>query len=79
MARYHINLFNDADIMDEEGQEFVDLPAAHTEAMRSAREVIADHVMSGRPVDLRHRVEITDDKGALLEIIRFDEAISIVP
>ncbi|MEA3388422.1 DUF6894 family protein [Sphingobium sp. CCH11-B1] len=78
MARYHINLFNDVDIMDEEGQEFVDLAAAHSEAMRSAREVIADHVMNGKPVDLRHRMEITDHAGKLLETIRFAQAISIV-
>ncbi|MFD1107349.1 DUF6894 family protein [Sphingobium olei] len=78
MERYHINLFNDADILDEEGQEFVDLAAAHAEAMRSAREVIADHVMNGRPIDLRHRMEITDNAGKLLDMIRFGDAISIV-
>ena len=75
MVRFHIHLFNDADIWDEEGQLFPDLAAAETEAIRSARDVIAEHIRSGRIIHLDHRVEITDAEGVTLKIIAFDQVV----
>ncbi len=75
MARFHIHLFNDADIWDEEGQLFPDLDAAEREAVRSARDVIAEHVRSGRIIRLDHRVEITDEGGVRLKTITFGQVV----
>jgi hypothetical protein len=77
MPQYHLNLFNDADLPDEQGREFADLPAAKDEAIRSAREMRAEHLMLGRPIDLDDRIEVTDEDGKILAIIAFRELITI--
>lgn len=79
MARYHLHLFNDIDIVDEEGREFADLSAAEAEAVRSARDVIADHILGGRPICLRHRMEITDAEGAIVKVIAFQDVVRFEP
>lgn len=79
MARYHLHLFNDTDIIDEEGRDFPDLSAAEAEAVRSARDVIADHILGGRPICLRHRMEITDAAGTLLKVIAFQDVVRFEP
>ncbi len=79
MARYHLHLFNDIDIIDEEGRDFPDLPAAEVEAVRSARDVIADHILSGRPVCLHHRMEIADAGGTVLKVIAFQDVVRFEP
>ncbi len=78
MAKFHIHLFNDADIWDEEGQLFPDLAAAEKEAIRSARDVIAEHIRSGRTIHLNHRVEITDAQGVTLRTIAFEQVVQFV-
>ncbi|MCE7798119.1 hypothetical protein LWE61_16370 [Sphingobium sufflavum] len=72
-----MNLFNDADLMDEQGRDFRDLPAAKDEAIRSARELMAEHLMQGRPIDLDDRIEIADCDGKTLATIAFRELITI--
>jgi hypothetical protein len=76
MARFHFHLFNDDDVWDEEGQELPDLAAAEAEAVRAARDVIAHHVLSGRPICLDHRMEIMDDRGTVLRIVYFSQAVT---
>lgn len=78
MARYHIHLFNDDDIWDEEGQLFPNLAAAEKEAVRSARDVIAEHIRSGRTIHLDHRMEITDADGVMLKTIAFEQVVRFV-
>lgn len=78
MARFHINIFNDIDVMDEEGSDHANLPAAKLLAIAGVREMIADHVIHGRPINLRHRVEITDADGTVLAVIPFGELVTIV-
>ncbi|EQB12718.1 DUF6894 family protein [Sphingobium lactosutens] len=75
MPVYHLHLFNDNDVLDEEGQEFVDLAMAEREAVRNARDVIAEHVRHGHPINLTHRVEITDANGTLLKVVHFGDCI----
>ncbi|ATY34144.1 DUF6894 family protein [Sphingomonas psychrotolerans] len=77
MPRYYLNLFNDVDAMDEEGSDFPDLGKARSAAMEAARELIADHVTKARPVDLGHRIEVTDEKGQVLVVVRFREVITL--
>jgi len=78
MARFHINIFNDLEVKDEEGSELADLPAAKQLAITGARQMIAEHVMHARPINLRHRVEITDPGGKVLAVIPFGELLTIV-
>ena len=88
MTVYHLNLFNDDDVWDEEGQDFADLDAAEREAVRNARDVIAEHVRHGMPIDLNHRLEIVDGDtngsfawlavdgdGTILKVVRFGDCV----
>ncbi|EQB30081.1 DUF6894 family protein [Sphingobium ummariense] len=75
MTRYHLNLFNDTDILDEEGQDFPNIAAAVAEAVRSARDIIAEHVLTGRTIHLQHRMEVTDPEGRLLSTVRFGDVV----
>lgn len=78
MPHYHLNLFNSADTMDPEGRDFHDLPAAKEEAIRSARELMAEHLIAGSPIDLNHRIEVADADGKVLAIIDFRELVTIM-
>ena len=78
MPHYFLNLFNDADSPDHEGTDFADLAAARRAAVAGAREVMADHVMKGRPLNMAHRVEVVDENGKVLAVIPFGELITIV-
>lgn len=79
MARFHLNLFNDLDVMDEEGIELPDLAAARDHSIAAARALMAEHVVMGRPIKLDHRIEVADHAGRVLATIPFREVITIVP
>ena len=78
MPHYHLNIYNDLDVLDEEGQELPDLQAARTAACAGAREMIAEHITAGRPIDVTHRIEITDARFVVLDTIRFGDLIKLV-
>lgn len=75
--RYRLNLFNDADVLDDEGYDLADLAEAKEKAISGARGLISEHVRLGRPINLDHRMEIVDD-GKVLAIIPFRELVTIV-
>jgi hypothetical protein len=79
MPRYYVNLFNDVDVLDEEGQEFRDLAAAKAVAIAGARDLMAEHIRAGKAVTLSHRIEIADETGKTLAVLPFGERITIVP
>ena len=75
MQHYHLNLYNDVVVPDEEGIELPDLPAAKARAIEAVRALIADSVIEGRLIKLHHRVEIADDGGKVLAVIPFSEVV----
>ena len=77
MPRFRINLFNDEDVYDEEGTEVPDLAAAKLLAIAGARGLMSEHVRDGKPIDLRHRVEVANDDGKVLAIIPSRELITV--
>lgn len=78
MARFHLNLFNDVDVMDEEGSDRADLAAAKAEAIKVGRELMAEHLVLGRPVNLSHRMEVSDAHGKVMAVIPFREMVTII-
>lgn len=79
MPRFHLNVSNDDVTLDANGIDRPDLDAAEREAVRGARELIADNVIAGRPVHQSHRVEIADGYGNVLHIVRFGDMIELAP
>jgi hypothetical protein len=77
MTRYHINVFDDVEVIDEEGVELPDLAAAKARGIRGGRAMMADHVKAGRPLRLFHRIEIVDEGGKVLTVIPFRELITL--
>lgn len=77
MTLYHLNLFNDVVAMDKEGYDCADLAAAKARAIAAARDLMAEHVRLGRPLDLRHRIEVADADGKVLAVLPFREIVTI--
>ena len=77
MPRYFFHLHNDLETRDEVGLELPDLAAARKVAEQEARAMAAQSVVNGR-VDLKHSIEVTDESGATVLLIRFGDAVEIV-
>jgi hypothetical protein len=78
MPRFHLNLFNNLNVEDEEGTEYLDLEHAKAAAVRAAREIMAAHIVAGTAIALDDRIEIADGQGWRLSVVTFGEVISIV-
>ncbi|MDR6821083.1 hypothetical protein J2X76_006283 [Neorhizobium sp. 2083] len=61
---------------DPEGAEFATLDQATEEAMRSAREILAEKVSQGRVVD-GQVFEITDEEGTVRATIPFKSVLRL--
>jgi hypothetical protein len=60
---------------DGEGQEFPSLAEARTEAVLSARELMAALMVAGRQPD-QSRLEVADDSGAVMLVMPFEDALA---
>ena len=77
MPHYHFNLHNSLGlILDEEGRELPDLEAARDEAIKGVRSILAGEVLEGQ-VDLRGRLEITDEGRKTVLVLAFAEAVEV--
>ncbi|HEY0130878.1 MAG TPA: hypothetical protein VGB57_05685 [Allosphingosinicella sp.] len=59
---------------DETGREFADPGAVRKHALKAARAMIAEDVSKGC-LDLRGRIEVTDNVGNLLLMLPFADAV----
>lgn len=78
MPRFYFNLFNDVDAPDPEGEEHRDLAAAKAAAITAGREMMAAHLIAGRPIHLHHRIEVADETGKPLAVTPFREIITVL-
>lgn len=78
MPHYYLHLHNDAEVPDETGRDFRDFTAAKDEAIRSGRDIIAEHVKLGRPIRLAHHIDVADRDGKIFAAIPFREIITII-
>jgi hypothetical protein len=76
MPRFYFHLFNDQASCDEEGKELPDPGAAHEQALIYARDMAAVTVREGH-LNLSHRIEVTDDEGAIILEMPFRNAVHI--
>ena len=75
MTHYYFNLLDGVRLDDEEGQELADDAAAHAEAMRSARSIMADAVWTGR-LPLEESIEIVAH-GTVIAVVPFTDAVKL--
>lgn len=77
MPTFHFHLINahvDAD--DLEGHDLPSLDEARMEAVHGIRDFLSEELRRGT-LDLRGRVDIEDEAGAVLMTIPFADAVSI--
>ena len=78
MPRYFFHLHNDLETRDEEGLELADLASAEAVARREARACAAQNVMQGH-LALAHAIEVTDEAGTRVLLVRFGDVIELAP
>jgi hypothetical protein len=62
VPHYYFHLFDDLDVLDEEGLDLADDGAARIHAVEEAR-TMACHAVQNGHLNLGHRIEIEDEKG----------------
>jgi hypothetical protein len=76
MPRFHMNIRKGDEFLEDwEGEEFPSLSEARTEAVRSARELMAARMAAGKMPDGHARFEIADDSGKTVLVMPFEEAV----
>ena len=73
---FYFHLYNDMTSIDEEGAELANEPAALQRAARLAREMAAESVRAGHLI-LDHRIEVTDNEGALVGTVYFRDVVQV--
>lgn len=77
MQRFFLHLHNGVGVIrDDEGQQFDDLGGERQAACESIRDILSNEVRDG-VLDLRGRVEIADEAGAILAIVAYTDAVEL--
>ena len=77
MARYFFHLRDGTDLLiDPEGAELDGVEAARKLALTEARNIIGHDAMRGR-INLRQRIDVVDEDGALVYSQPFADAVEI--
>jgi hypothetical protein len=75
MPRYFFNFRSLTSLSEDyEGEDFADLAAVEENAMASAKEIIAEGLLGGKPVLTDFSFEVRDAAGSLLLDFPFSEA-----
>jgi hypothetical protein len=75
MPRFFLHIREGEKVLeDSEGQEFLSLDEARTEAVLSARELMAARMVAGRRTD-HSKFEIVDASGHTVLIFPFEQAL----
>lgn len=78
MPRYFLHLLNSIGYAaDEEGRELADLDVARRKAIEGIRSIVSEEVKDGL-IDLRGRIDVADQDGRVLLVVRFSEAVELV-
>ena len=76
MPRFFFHLKDGCTVRDEDGMSFDTVEEARREAVRAAREIMADEVRRGS-LTLIDRIEIADEGGNPVTAVTFADAIRI--
>jgi hypothetical protein len=79
MPRFFFHLYDSVTSTDEEGQAFRNAEAARMNAVCAARALIAAQVMESGEINLGHRIEVEDERGAIVAVLRFADVTTLRP
>ncbi len=74
MPRYFFHVYDDVIAEDEEGSELPNLAAARLNALRGARDIIAEQVRRGYFV-LSHWIDVVNEQGERVLTVTFGDAV----
>lgn len=78
MTHYRLHIHcDDCVAEDDDGLDRPSVEAAKEEALRGIRSILCEGLMHGK-LDLRGRIDIADETGAVVETVEFEEAVQIV-
>jgi hypothetical protein len=77
MPRFFFHLYDDIDVLDEDGTQLPDVAAAVQCAATEARSLMCDTIKTEGPIVLDHRIEIEDEHGAVVATVPFRDALKI--
>jgi hypothetical protein len=76
VPRYYFHLYNDVEILDQEGLELPNEAIALKNAADAAREMAAESVRQGRLV-LDHRIVVCDENGTGVGTVYFRDVVQV--
>jgi hypothetical protein len=79
MPRYFFHLYNDIEARDEEGSILPDSEAARKKAIAEARNMMAVELQEKGAINLSHWIEVEDELGETVAIVKFGDAVKINP
>lgn len=78
MARYFFHLRDGTDVaLDEEGRELSGFEAVRRAALQGARDTLSHDMKAGR-LDLRLRIEVENEHGAVLYSLPMQDAFEVI-
>lgn len=78
MAKYYFHvLTSEGRVIDPEGTELEGMDAAHVSAIEDARALMSEAILEGKDISSR-KIEICDENGALLQVVSFRSALTVV-
>lgn len=78
MPRYKFHVYDDDHTIDYEGQEYPDLDAARTHAVKAVRRIMAEELALKGEITLSHWIEIEDETGEM-NVVSFGETVKVNP
>jgi hypothetical protein len=78
MPRFYFHLHNSIESVDEEGAVLPDMQAARQEAIRNARDIIANEIRYSGQIHLSHWLEIEGECGRKTPV-RFGDCVGVNP
>jgi hypothetical protein len=64
-------------LLDPQGRSIDDPAAIEATALSEARALIAQDALGGS-IDLRQRLEVEDESGAVVHVLRFSDAVEVL-
>ena len=77
MPTYFFDLHNDIEAQDEEGRELPNVDAVVAEAVKEARQLIKASIDETGRIDLRHHIDVRDERGNTVFVIHFEDAVTV--
>lgn len=76
MARIFLHIDEDGEILrDPDGSEVPDVQVARTEAIESARFIMSQAILSGKPLGRDKVFRLTDERGIVVLTVPFGDAL----